>query len=157
MATSGLGTGIGITLSDGVAADIEEVISIGVRGQACSVIDISSAGSSQTVGSGDDAGTYTFAEFLPGLLSGGEIVLVLRYSSLRGGAAVLSTNILRRDFNGKHIREWTITIPGAGATSATWSCYGYISKLGTIIQYRGSTTQQISIKCTGKSTYTEAT
>lgn len=140
MAITGLGSGVGATLSDG-ATTYSQVISVGTGDQSCDITDISSSGS-----------TDQFSEFLPGLLDAGTVSVVLRYGSTKGITADTSHAALNTTFQAREIDEWTITLPGG----ATWECDAFIVRLGAQVHYRGGVQQQVVLKCTGKPTFTEA-
>ena len=141
MAISGLGTGIGVTLSDGTHT-YSDVIAIGVIGQSCDKIDQSHSNSPDE-----------FAESLPGILDPGSIVVTIRYGAVDGATVPAEPGYLRTLFDARTTSLWTITIPGG----ATWSCYGFIQNLGIEVHHRGSTTRQLVIKCSGYPAYIEAT
>ena len=140
MDITGLGSGVGATLSDGTN-EYAQVLRVASGERSCDITDISSSGSPDQ-----------FMEFLPGLLDAGYITCVLRYGSTKGIAADGTQTTLSATYQAREIDTWTITIPGG----ATWECSGFIAKLGIATEYRGGTQQQVVIKCTGKPTFTAA-
>lgn len=144
MAISGLGTGIGVTLTNDSADAYAQIISIGIVGARCDVIDVSSA-----------ASVDEYMDFLPGLLNSGELVMTLRYAGVMGATAPAEPEFIKDNYDGRTIETWTLTIPG-GATGGTWVGEGFVSQIGIAVHYKGSVTQQCRIKCTGKWVYTVA-
>ena len=140
MAITGLGSGVGATLGDGVST-YSQVISIGVGGHMIDIVDISSSGSASQC-----------MEFLPGLINPGSIVVMLRYGGTGGNTADGSYTTLSASILARTIATWTLTFPGG----ATWACSGFISKLGIATHYRGGSTIPVTIKCTGLPTFTAA-
>ena len=150
MTISGLGSGIGVTLKHTVISPstttfttIVQILAIGVQGQRCSEINISSAGS-----------TNQYEEFLPGLLNAGRINLVIRYGSSLGVSADDTYDELQTLFDTREIGTFEIMLPGTATSS--WKCSAFITQLGIAVHYRNGVQMTMQIKCTGKPTFTEA-
>lgn len=138
MTISGLGSGIGATLSDGTTV-YTSVLRLANGGQKCDETDISSSGSDSQC-----------AEWLPGLLDAGSIICVLRFGSTAGTAANGDMTTLSATYLAREIDTWTMTVPGA----STWIVKGFISRLGQSVHFKGGSQIQIVIKCTGLPGYT---
>ena len=144
MAVSGLGTGVGVTLSDGVNDAYADVLSISLSGMNCGSTDISSASSASQ-----------FRESLPGLIDAGYLTCVLRYGTTLGTAADAETEDLSDLHANRTVSTWTLTIPG-GESGGTWVCSGFIAKLGQAVHYKGGVQIQVVIKLTGIPAWTVA-
>ena len=142
MAVSGLGSGIGVTLSSGdtttsaVETTYSDIISVGLQSGNTDITDISSASSASQC-----------AEFLPGLVDAGYFTCVLRYGA-SGTGAETEVGTLKSTFLARTINEWVLTIPG-GASGGTWTCDGYIVKLGQAVNYQNGVQISFVIRLTG--------
>ncbi len=142
MAVSGLGTGIGVTISDG-SKTYSNVLSVQVSGVTCGITDISSASSASQC-----------SEFLPALIDAGFLICVLRYGA-SGAGAETEVDALEVLLLARTVSTWTLTIPG-GASGGTWVASGFIVKLGQAVQYKNGVQVQFVVKLTGVPAWTVA-
>lgn len=136
MAISGLGSGIGAKLFDGTTT-YSDILSIGLSGGTTGITDISSASSASQC-----------SEFLPGLIDAGYFTCVLRFGTTLGTAAETEVATLETTFLAREIDTWVLTVPG-GVSGGTWTCTGYIVKLGQAVHYKGGVQIQVVIRLTG--------
>ena len=128
--------GISTSLAGATAGTIGNIISITLPNQTRDSVETTTMGS-----------TSNFREFIPGLLNAGEISVELNYDgSASGNADSLQTAL-------ETVAEvWTIKFPD----DSTFVCSGFITSLGGASPMDDKITQSVTIKLTGKPTFTEA-
>ena len=147
MGISGLGTGVGLTLAytlqtgSGTLTTVDDVIAVGVSKQGTEITDIS-----------DSGGTNNYNEYLPGMLEPGVLHIALRYGETYGTSAPTWVTQLQAIKDERGIGKWTLTYPGG----ATFYCYGFIVDFSNKGHYRSGIQYSLTIKLSGKPTYTEA-
>lgn len=127
--------GFGVTLVGGTTGTIGRITKIEVGGQKCDSTDVTASDSADG-----------FREFLPTLLDAGEITVEMNYS----GAAIGAAKVLSAAFQAKTVQLWTVTFPD----TSKWACSGFITNLGIPVDVEGKISQPVTIKCTGKPTFT---
>ena len=129
--------GHGVTLAGGTTGTVGKILSIGIPGRTADMIDVTAADSADKT-----------CEYLVGLIDEGEITVEVKYDGSNSGIA----QKLNTAFQGRAAESWTITLPD----SSTFVGSGAISNLGPPIPIRDKVTQTITIKLSGKLTYTPA-
>ena len=128
--------GHGSTLVGGTTGTVGNVQRIGVTGRSREMVDISTMDS-----------TDKFREFKAGMADEGEITAEVNFDVT---ASTIAT-ALNNAFQAATSETWTITFPGAGKTFA---CTGVISSLDIDDPFDGKVAVTLSIKLTGKATWT---
>lgn len=124
--------GYGTTLSGATTGIVVEVTNVSFGDTVTDQIDISNMDSDNS-----------YREFIAGMLDAGEITLTCNYNKTQ--TAAFRTN---QDTKAKEV--WTITLPD----SSTFVCSGFISSVGTPIPFDDKVTQDVTIKLSGKPTFT---
>ena len=128
--------GHGSALAGATAGTIGNVISVSVDGQTRDAIDISTMGS-----------TSKFREFVSGMADGGEISCEVNYDGAAAGVA----NSLNTIYQGGTAETWTVTL----SDTSTFASSGFITNLGMAVPFDDKITQSITIKLSGKPTFTD--
>jgi hypothetical protein len=96
------------------------------------------------------------AEFIPGMNDPGEMTLDLKYDETNAG--VLDTVEKRSDATAATSRDTYFQIRfndhTTSASRSTWMCKGFITALGHAVPNDGIVTQSVTIKFSGKPTFT---
>jgi predicted secreted protein len=127
--------GHAVTLTGSIAGLIGEVRTVDISGRKRDMIDTSSADS-----------TDSFRTFIAGMADEGELSVDVVYNGTSGATA----HRLDSAFTSETVQTWTIAMYGG----SSWACAGHISNLGTAVSYDKEITQSITIKMTGKGTFT---
>jgi len=140
--------GISTTLSGGTSSSVVgNIISIGGPNQTRTSVDKSTMDS-----------TAKYKEFMPGMIDAGELTVEINYDGTAAGTADY-LNATFQNTATSNISTWTITAPDAvaGVSSASsWAGSGFISALGNAIPMDDKITQSLTIKLSGKLTFTDA-
>lgn len=128
--------GHGTTLAGATAGTIGNIQNINVPGRNRDAIPASSMDS-----------TDKFREFISGMADEGEIVVEVNYDGKDSGIA----NALNTAYQLGTAEVWTITLPDG----STFACSGFITNLGIASDFEGKITQSITIKLSGKATFTD--
>ena len=128
--------GHGTTLAGATSGTIGNIISASIAGRTRDMIDISTMDS-----------TDKFREFIAGMADEGELTVEVNYDGSDAGVA----NSLNTAFQAATNEAWTITLPD----TSTFVCNGIISNLGVAAPVDDKITQSITIKLTGKGTFTD--
>ncbi len=133
--------GHGTTLSIGGTA-VGNIINVGGPEMSRDAIDVSTMDS-----------TSKYREYIPGMLDSGEVTIEINYDGTAAGTA----NFLSQQFT-QTSQTITIVFPaqGAGGTSS-WAIAGFMTGLGQATPFDGKVTQSVTLKLTGKGTYTDST
>lgn len=128
--------GHGTALAGATTGTVGNIINVALPGRTRDWIDMSTMDS-----------TDKFREFLAGMADEGEIALEVNYDGSDAGIA----NSLNTNFQAATQEVWTITFPD----TSTFACSGGISSLGVAVDFEGKITQPITIKLSGKATFTD--
>ena len=127
--------GHGSTLIGGTTGTVGNVISITVGGRTRHMIDISTMDS-----------TNLFREFKAGMADEGEFTAEINFDDTAGTIATA----LNTAFQARTSETWTVTFPGGKTFAAT----GVISSYDINDPFDDKITMSITVKLTGKGTWT---
>lgn len=133
MATHGHGT----TLAGGTAGTIGNILSVDIGGRARDSLD-----------SSDMDSTDKFREFISGMADEGDLTVEVNYDGANAGIA----DALDTAYQLGTAETWTITWPDG----STFVCSGFITSLGVATPFEDKITQSLTIKLSGKGTYSAA-
>jgi predicted secreted protein len=125
------------TLAGATAGTIGEMLSLAVSGQKRDAIDLTTADSADQ-----------FRVFAAGMADAGEITMEVGYDGSNEGVG----DKLNTAFQAGTPEVWTLTFPD----TSTFACSGFITNLGMATAYNEGVKQQLTIKLTGKPTFTDA-
>jgi len=125
--------GYGTTLSGATTGAIGEIVDVGLPDQTVDDVDVSTSDSPDK-----------FMEFIPGMINAGQISLQLvyekaNYNTVQGAL-------------GADPEIWTITFPDG----STFACSGYIKANGGSSPIKDKIGQSVTLKLSGKPTFTPA-
>lgn len=129
--------GHGTTLSGSTAGTIGNIMNVNISGRTRDAIDITTMDS-----------TDKFREFISGMADEGELTCEVNYDGSNSGIA----DALDTSYQSGTAETWTVTFPD----TSTYVCSGFITNLGIADPFEDKITQSLTIKLTGKATYTQA-
>ena len=116
--------------------------------------NISSLGGPNQTRTSIDKSTFdssdNYKEFMPGMIDAGEITAEFNYDGSAAGTAN-NLNTLLQDTSTSATKIWTVTCPD----TSKWQGSGFISALSPTIPMDDKITQSLTIKLTGKTTFTD--
>jgi|SRR5579875_464272 len=120
-------------------ATVEEVISISGPTQKLKTIDVTNMDSPSG-----------FAEFIAGIIDGGQVQVECNFTNGTNQAGVLS------DFQGKVNQQWKVALPGTQPAAGYWTFNGYVVDYAQDFKVNDRITLKFTVQVTGKPTFATA-
>jgi len=129
--------GHGTALVAGTNGTVGNIISVSIDGQTRDAVDISTMDS-----------TSKFREFISGMADAGEVTVEVNYD---GSAAGVANDLNTLYQAGAVATTWTIVF----SDTSDFESFGCITNMSVAVPFDDKITQSITIKLTGKPTFTD--